>query len=81
MSSSGASTEDACLGRLAYQRLRELIRRLPPAYGQVMLLRYDTGLSNEEIAQALSLEPTTVRTRIFRAKKLLKDILVKEGLL
>lgn len=63
--------------------LREAVNRgllsLPKDYRAVLLLREIDGLSYEEIADALSLEVGTVKSRIFRARKRLCSILVADG--
>ena len=52
---------------------------LPPDYRQILLLREIQGLSYDEIAQALSLEVGTVKSRIFRARKRLCTFLIDDG--
>ena len=46
---------------------------------QILLLREIQGLSYDEIAQALSLEVGTVKSRIFRARKRLCTFLIDDG--
>ena len=52
---------------------------LPKDYRAILLLREIDGLSYEEIAEALSLEEGTVKSRIFRARKRLCAILTEDG--
>jgi len=63
--------------------LRQAVDRgllsLPKDYRAVLLLREIDGLSYEEIADTLSLEVGTVKSRIFRARKRLCAILVADG--
>ncbi|NCB74774.1 MAG: sigma-70 family RNA polymerase sigma factor [Clostridia bacterium] len=63
--------------------LREAINKglmsLPKDYRAILLLREIDGLSYEEIAEALSLEEGTVKSRIFRARKRLCTILTEDG--
>lgn len=54
------------------QRLAESVKALPFAYRAVIALRYEAGMSYEEIAAALSLPLNTVRTHLRRAKELLR---------
>lgn len=65
------------------RELQETVRRgmdaLSEEHRQVLLLREIAGLSYAEIAQKLSLEEGTVKSRIARARMSLKGILEKEG--
>lgn len=62
---------------------REAVQRglalLPDEQRQILLLRELQGLSYEEIGAALSLEPGTVKSRLFRARKRLADWLLRDG--
>ena len=65
------------------KELREAVNRglmsLSKDYRAILLLREIDGLSYEEIAEALSLEEGTVKSRIFRARKRLCAILTADG--
>lgn len=61
------------------EAVNEGLLRLPEHYRAILLLREIEGLSYEEIAQALSLEEGTVKSRIFRARKKLCGILTEDG--
>jgi len=52
--------------------LEHAIDALPTAFREVFVLRQIEGLSIEETAQVLSLEPETVKTRLHRARKRLR---------
>lgn len=52
--------------------LEQLIDDLPPPFRTVFVLREVEGLGVEEIAEQLDLQPETVRTRVFRARRLLR---------
>jgi RNA polymerase sigma-70 factor (ECF subfamily) len=66
---SGADQPDAALGQ---RQVRELLERavaeLPPELRVVFLLRESEGMSTLAIARDLSLNPVTVKTRLFRAR-------------
>ena len=62
---------------------REAVRRgllaLPEDQRKILLLREIEGLRYEEIASVLDIEPGTVKSRIFRARKKLCAILAADG--
>ena len=66
---SGTDQPDAALGQ---RQVRELLERavaeLPPDLRLVFLLREAEGMSTLAIARDLSLNPVTVKTRLFRAR-------------
>ena len=58
--------------------LQQALGQLPPEQREILLLREISGLSYDEIARSLTLEPGTVKSRIFRARKKLCNILMKD---
>lgn len=64
---------------LEAERLLGLVRRLPDAYREVVLLHYWSGYETVEIAKVMGVVPATVRSRLYRARSLLKTMLEKEG--
>lgn len=52
--------------------LEQSLDRLPEPFRLVFLLRDVEGLSAEETAEALSIKPETVKTRLFRARRLMR---------
>ena len=70
----GESDQQAdCIRREDEFKLLEALQELPPAARTVLLLHYFQGLSYQEIGEALSLPVSTVKIRIFRAKKALLE--------
>ena len=61
------------------ERVRAGVALLPEEFKAPLLLREYEGLSYAEIAEILELDPGTVKTRIFRARKKLCVILGKDG--
>lgn len=59
--------------------VRAGLSQLPDGQRQILVLRELGQLSYEEIGRQLDLEPGTVKSRIFRARKKLCDILIKDG--
>ena len=53
--------------------LEQLLKNLPKEYREVLILRAFEEYSYEEIAQATNAPLGTVKSRIFRAKKILKE--------
>ena len=64
--------------KLTQVRLRKVIRRLPPNYQQVIILKYINDLDNKEIASAIGKSEGAVRTLQFRALERLRTLLSKE---
>ena len=57
--------------------LREIVDTLHPKYKDIIKLHYFKELSCEEIAQQLDLPEGTVKVRLFRARELLYNIMIK----
>lgn len=79
MRGSDSAAPDAAL---AGRQLRALIERavaeLPATFRTVFVLREVEGLSVEETAEALGLQPATVKTRFLRARRKLQAALAPE---
>ena len=65
--------------KLTRDAVRRGLAELPDEQRQILLLREIQGLSYDEIADAMGLEPGTVKSRIFRARKKLCAFLLKDG--
>lgn len=79
MQASRNGSPDAELARAELRkRLEQAISDLPLAFRLVFVMREVDGLSVEEIAQALSVGPATVRTRSLRARRRLQKALEPE---
>ena len=61
------------------QAVRDCVDALPEQQRQILLLRELGGLSYEEIARQLGLELGTVKSRIFRARAKLAELLQERG--
>lgn len=76
------SREDGPEGALALKQLRATleaaIATLPRDFRLVFMMRDVEGLSVEEVAQALDLLPATVKTRLLRARRRLREALASE---
>ncbi len=63
----------------SYKHLVSCVSGLPEKYRVIFQLRYMHDLSNKEIAEHLGETQQIVAMQLHRAKKLLRDSLIKEG--
>ncbi|MGM9923346.1 MAG: RNA polymerase sigma factor [Bacillus sp. (in: firmicutes)] len=61
--------EDLLLLKEFHGDIRHILDGLKPSYKNLLLLKYDLGLSYEEIAAMLDMKVETVRTTLYRARK------------
>ncbi len=54
--------------------VREVLRRLPTRYGEMLMLHYLEGLSVGEIADSLEVRPGTVKSRLHMARAKFKSL-------
>ena len=73
------SPEELLEKKLTRESVQRGLASLPPDARQILLLREIQGLSYEEIGETLGLEPGTVKSRIFRARKKLCAYLLSDG--
>jgi len=59
--------------------LKEAVDLLPDSYREPLLMRYMGGSDYGEIAEHLGIERNTAEVRVFRAKKMLKEMLTRSG--
>jgi len=58
-----------------------VVRCLPTAYRDLILLRHARDLSYDEIAEVTGLPLGTVKNRLFRAREMMREIFVERGFL
>lgn len=75
-----AGADDSLVSTETHARILALIDRLPQKERQALLLSAVDELSTVEIANVLRTTESSVRSRIFRARRLLSDMLEKEGI-
>jgi RNA polymerase sigma-70 factor (ECF subfamily) len=73
------SADDALIASQRHARILRLIDELPAKERQVLLLSAIEELSTVEIAEVLSTTESTVRSRIFRARRALAAMLEQEA--
>lgn len=56
-----------------------VIRKLPTAYRELIVLRHRQDLSYDEIAEVTGLPLGTVKNRLFRAREMMREILIERG--
>ncbi len=59
--------------------IEAVVRCLPAAYRDLILLRHSRDLSYDEIAEVTGLPLGTVKNRLFRARELMREIFVQRG--
>lgn len=69
--SQGASTDRQVAGRMMVDELMVALETLDPLTRSIVILREVEDMAYEDIAEALDIPLPTVKTRLFRARKLL----------
>jgi RNA polymerase sigma factor (sigma-70 family) len=76
----GPTPEEAAVQVERHQELREAIMSLAPDYREVVMLYHFQHLSYQQIADRLGVAVRTVETRLYRAKRQLREALTeREG--
>ena len=75
-----SSTEQFLLEKEEQEKVAEKIGELPEIYERVISYYYFDNLSYHEISRKLGISTKTVESRLYRAKKILKETIAKEGL-
>jgi len=78
---AGESIDDQVAGLTTQEAVREGMALLPPGPRMVLTLHYLQGLSCQEIARLLDQPLGTVKNSLFRARGLLKSVLINKGML
>lgn len=65
--------EDLLLLKEFQGDIRSILNELKPSYKNLLLLKYELGLSYEEISMMLDMKVETVRTSLYRARKVFKE--------
>ncbi len=75
LSAETEGPEDIILKKELSDFVRIMLSELPPIYNKILSLRYIETLSYREIAERLECSEGTVKSRLFRGKKMMKKII------
>ncbi|HEY8958199.1 RNA polymerase sigma factor [Chitinophaga sp.] len=70
-------TDEKIIDKLSYDELLKHVQTLPPAYRTVFNLYVMEGFQHQEIADMLRISEGTSKSNLFKAKKILKDRIIK----
>ncbi|GAB6990401.1 RNA polymerase sigma factor [Paenibacillus pini] len=68
------SPESSYLQREKSQEVRGLLNQIPLKYKQVLILKYEMGLTYDEIGRLMNLKSERIKTDLYRARNLFKKI-------
>jgi RNA polymerase sigma-70 factor (ECF subfamily) len=77
----GQDLEAASEARETSERIQESLMEMKPDHRAVLILRHFEELSYEEIGFILDIPVKRVKSRLFGARQVLRDILVKKGIM
>jgi RNA polymerase sigma-70 factor, ECF subfamily len=72
--------EQETLEQLKRDNIRELVAKLPSIHREIVILFYFEDLSVKEIAVILDEKENTVKSRLLRARSMLKEVFIREGI-
>ncbi|MCM3584148.1 RNA polymerase sigma factor [Mesobacillus maritimus] len=75
---TGTSTEEQVEMLLFKEVVCQSMFQISEDYKQVLFLKIELGLKEQEIASVLQLKSTTVKTRLHRARKQLKQVVTEK---
>ena len=78
-SSTDPSPEDLMIANQNLDRVLEHIKSMKKEFRNLLRMRYFEDLSLKEIEEVLKEPPTTIRVKLFRAKKVLANLLGHEA--
>ena len=75
VATGGKGPEELALNAWLGRRLRRALAALPPGYRMIVLLREMEGLSTREVATVTGMTEDSVKTRLHRARVMLREAL------
>ena len=80
MSEKGKGPEGQAVSRERESMVQELLQSLPDEYRQTVVLRYWYDMPYDEIAETMDTTVSAIKSRLFRARRLLAEAGVEMGL-
>lgn len=77
--STNDSPDDSYIRKELYKSVNDAILELSPEYRTVVILKHLNGLSYQEISEITGIAEEKVKSRLFTARKRLKDLLEKKS--
>ncbi|HEY4601727.1 MAG TPA: sigma-70 family RNA polymerase sigma factor [Cerasibacillus sp.] len=81
LSTETLSPEQQLLKQNEIDHLVTIIMMLPVKYREILILYYFQEFTTDEISNMLKLNPSTVRSRLSRGRKRLKQLFIERGVL
>ena len=78
---SAPGPEEECWGHETGREIQAALQTLSPDYRAVVILRHVHGLSYQEMSEVTGVPAKTVKSRLFSARKKLREMLISKGLL
>ena len=79
--SSDSRPDVSYLQKIEAEQIRRSIEELPPSAREIIILRDIEGLSYSEIASTLSIAEGTLKSKLFRARERLRQIILSKNIL
>jgi RNA polymerase sigma-70 factor (ECF subfamily) len=79
LAGDGADPEASCAESEASGCLRRALMHLEPQHRVLVVLKHLGGFSYREIGELLEIPETTVKSRLFTARRQLREVLVEQG--
>lgn len=80
LNSRKSTPEEIVISDEEQREVHKIIYKLPDNYKTVIIMYHFNEMSYKEISKALEISQKTVETRLYRARRLLKDELLKRSL-
>ena len=78
--SSDSRPDVSYLQKIEAEQIRRSIEELPPSAREIIILRDIEGLSYSEIASTLSIAEGTLKSKLFRARERLRQIILSKNI-